>query len=129
MAKTNDVLLKKRLELIYQLDDKYSKKALEDFFGISIKEIDEKKDLYNVYKDGKLVLANIYSWEIEGVFSSVASYFVNRMCEEAEKENDLEETQRKVAELEKQELENEKQNYYTCPICNEFVKKGTHFHF
>ena len=61
-------------------------------------------------------------------FQSIAYRFIDRMCKEAEQDDNFEETERKLAELEERELENEKENYYTCLYCGAFVKKGSHFH-
>jgi len=128
MAQTDDVTFSKKRKLIKKLEEKYSKKAIEDFFGIVIKEVDKEEELYNVYKDGELVFAKIASWDIEDIFQEVAASFVDKMCDESDKEDNLEETERKFAELEAEETENERKHYYVCPICHRFVKRGTHFH-
>lgn len=128
MAQTNDVALCKQSTLINQLAEKHSKKGIEDFFGLVIKEVDKENFLYNLYKDGELVFAMIPQWDIEHIFRGVAKQFVELICSEADKEENLEETERKFNELEAMELENERENYYTCPVCYAYVKRGTHFH-
>ena len=57
MSNTSDIAMKEKKELLDKLEEKYSKKATEDFFGIVVKEIDTEKHLYNLYKDNELVLA------------------------------------------------------------------------
>ena len=128
MSRTHDVAVAKRLKIMDQLEDKYSKRAIEEFFGIVIKEVDKNKYLYNLYKDGELVFAKIDLWGIKEIFRSVASRFVSRMCDEAEREENFEETERKANELEEMEKKNEKENYYECPICHAFVRRETHLH-
>lgn len=128
MARTSDIAIKERQELLGKLEEKYSKKAIEDFFGIVIKEIDTEKHLYNLYKDNELVYAKVHSFDMVHLFQSIAYRFINRMCTESEQDNNIEETEKKVAELEAREIANEKENYYTCPNCGAFVKKGSHFH-
>ena len=128
MAKTSDVAFKEKLKLIDKLEEKYSKKAIEDFFGIVIKEVDTKNHLYNLYKDNELVYAKVPSYAMADLFQSVAYRFIERMCKESEQDDNFEGTERKLSELEEREIENEKENYYTCPGCGAFVKRGTHFH-
>lgn len=128
MARTNDVEFSIKAKLINELSEKYSKKAIEDLLGIVIKEVDKDESLYNIYKDGELIFAKMSLYDIGIIFSKVGERFAYRMCEEADKENNLQETARKADELEQKELENERNNYYTCPFCHAFVRRGTHFH-
>ena len=127
MAETNDVFLSKMVKLIEQLTAKHSVKSTETFFGITIKKVGED-DVYNVYKNGKLIFAKLERSTVINILGFVTHRLVNRMCDEAEQEDDLKKTDRKFRELEKMEIENEKQNYYTCPICHSLVRKGSHFH-
>lgn len=132
MSRTNDMALEEQQKIIEKLSEKYSKEAIEDFFGIVIKKIDSEEHLeghlYNLYMDNELVQAELIMYEMALLFKSVMHGFICKMCEEAEKDDNIEGAQRMVAELEAREIANEEANYYTCPACGRFVKHGTHFH-
>ena len=123
-----DVAFEEQLKVIGKFDKKYSKKAIEDFFGIAIKEVDSEKNLYNLYKDNKLIYAKVHSFVLESIFKAIISRFIGRMCEEAEKDDNIEETERIVAERGAEGMSNSAANHYTCPYCGKYAKKGTHFH-
>ena len=119
-------------ELIAQLSNNYSKKATEDFFGIKIKVV-EKGKRYNIYKDGELVLPCAEGWQISQILEFVAGKLGLKLChdEELEEEENLEETLKKRAELEEAQAkqdEEDKKNFYLCPDCLKWVRKGSHFH-
>ena len=128
MSRTSDIAIEERRKLIGKLAEKYSKKAIEDFFGIVIKEMDSEKHLYNLYMDNELVYAKAPIYDLPMLFERVMHRFIEQMCKEAEKDDNIEEAERMVAELEAREIANEEANYYTCTSCGAFVKRGTHFH-
>jgi len=93
MAKTSVVTFEELLGLINELEEKYSKKAIEDLFGIVIKEVDTESHLYNLYKDNELVYAKMPSYAIAQLFQSVIYRFITRMCKEAEQDDNSEGTE------------------------------------
>lgn len=125
----DDIQNSMRDKLIAQLADRHSKKEIEEFFGIVIKEVDKKAYLYNVYKDEKLLIPKITCWDIGIIFHQVADGYSKRVCEEADKEKDLKETDREYAKMQARQSEYEKNNYHTCPVCGECTPIGEiHIH-
>lgn len=129
MARTDNVLCNLRREIAETLAYKYPTKVIKAFFGIDIKKVDEKEDLYNMYMNGKLVLPKVHEWDIEYVLTDMATQFKYRLCKESAKEDNLKETEKMRAKLEDEEIENEQENYYICPICHLLTSKNSiHFH-
>ena len=125
MARTNEIEMKEKLLFVSKHSENYTKEDLATFFGIEIKL--EDKELYNVYnKEGTLIFPMQYKEEVEELFKELAVRFARKLCSQAEKDENHEEVMKKVQEMESKELENERKNYYQCPICNRFHKKWEH---
>lgn len=89
--------------LIAEMREKHSKKEIEDFFGIVIKKVySDYYGRYNLYKDGKLVLAKIQESDIDHILEYVAVWMAGLMYLDAEKEdeNTYEKTNEKFKEQE-----------------------------
>lgn len=111
--------------------NKLSNEDIEKILGITITELPKKKGnlpLYNVYRDGKLIYTEMQSWQIEAIYRSFGVWCVECLCETAQKEENIEETNKLNDKQKEKAIQYEKEHYFTCPICHGKYLKGTHFH-
>ncbi|MCI9177838.1 MAG: hypothetical protein HFJ28_04625 [Clostridia bacterium] len=131
MAGSGRILRGIKWRLCQQYQKRYSKEQIEEFLGITIKKVMKGKDeKYNVYKDGKLVLAQIASWEISELLINISENLSTQLEKQAELEDDegAKKSAQMAKEIEEQEIRDDEENFRTCPICGTHYLIGTHFH-
>lgn len=109
---------------IKEMSSMLSMEKLEEAFGIVIKKSASSKQKFNLYKNGKLIFAELTENEIIAIAQNLVYEMSKIISDKATEDTDTEEVAKRIAEQ-----ECEKNEYRICSKCGKRVHKDDfHFH-